>query len=202
MITGVWQIRVLAQDIAVKESLEPPHLASKVPFASVQMIIKLLHPLYHYNSWANRRLVRYAARLSPRQLNAPNTLSHGSALLALFHIADAERSWRLACQDGAFPGVYLHDQLPRRLAALRTFWRDEAVQWLAFVTSLTERQVNRPVQYRWGRSRPRRQTLWQILLHVVNHGTQHRGEIAYSLAECGHSPGDRDFISFASGRSR
>jgi hypothetical protein len=35
-ITGVWQIRVLAQDIAVKESLEPPHLASKVPFASVQ----------------------------------------------------------------------------------------------------------------------------------------------------------------------
>jgi hypothetical protein len=26
----------LAQDIAVKESLEPPHLASKVPFASVQ----------------------------------------------------------------------------------------------------------------------------------------------------------------------
>lgn len=158
--------------------------------------------LLNYNQWANLRLVRYAARLSARQLNAPNTLSHGSALKTLFHIADAEWSWRLACQEGAFPGVYLYDRLPRRLPALRAFWLTEMELMLGYVATLSDHQIARKVQYRSGRARPRKQTLWHILVHVVNHGTQHRSEVAHYLTACGQSPGNVDFSIFASKHSQ
>jgi uncharacterized damage-inducible protein DinB len=35
---------------------------------------------------------------------------------------------------------------------------------------------------------------WVMMLHVVNHGTQHRSEVALMLTILGHSPGDMEIL--------
>jgi uncharacterized damage-inducible protein DinB len=46
----------------------------------------------------------------------------------------------------------------------------------------------------------RERTLWRCLVHVVNHGTQHRSDAAVMLTNFGQSPGGIDFTLFLNKR--
>jgi uncharacterized damage-inducible protein DinB len=43
---------------------------------------------------------------------------------------------------------------------------------------------------------PCQNTVWHVLLHVLNHNTQHRAEAAAMLTDLGHSPGDIDMLIY------
>jgi uncharacterized damage-inducible protein DinB len=43
--------------------------------------------------------------------------------------------------------------------------------------------------------------LWHCLVHVVNHGMQHRSECAVMLTNFGYSPGDLDMTRFLNQRA-
>jgi uncharacterized damage-inducible protein DinB len=46
------------------------------------------------------------------------------------------------------------------------------------------------------KGRPWKQPLWQLVLHVVNHGTHHRGQVSGFLRSLGHTPPILDPIYF------
>jgi uncharacterized damage-inducible protein DinB len=56
--------------------------------------------------------------------------------------------------------------------------------------------LDRTIRYRTTRGIPHQNTLWHLLLHLANHGTQHRSEAAVLLTDYGHSPGDLDLIVY------
>ena len=66
----------------------------------------------------------------------------------------------------------------------------------AYVASLDSATLAQPIAYRSTGGSALSNTLWHILVHVVNHGTQHRAEAAVLLTALGRSPGDVDLIVF------
>ena len=152
--------------------------------------------LFRYNEWADRRILTAAGRLTPEQFLAPTTLSWGSVRDVLVHALSAAWIWRVRLQHGEAPTRMLSPADFSTLAALVERWEIETAAMNAYVAALDDGALNSTAAYRNTKGQPFEDVLWRILAHVVNHGTQHRAEVAHVLTGCDCSPGDMDLIVF------
>lgn len=152
--------------------------------------------LFAYNRWANARILDAAQKVSVAQYTAPHAISHGSLRGALVHTFSAEQVWRMRCQQGISPQAMPGEGSYPTLDELRSAWREEEQAMHLYLASLGDDDLQWPVHYRNTRGDAYEETLWHILAHVINHGTQHRAEAAVALTSYGHSPGDLDMIRY------
>jgi uncharacterized damage-inducible protein DinB len=157
--------------------------------------------LYEYNCWANARVLAAASRLTRDALFAPAVQSHGSLRGTLVHILAVEWMWRMRCQTGSSPPRYIPAERFLDLESIRVAWAEEEKSMRNFLGGLGDAQLARPVRYTSRQGEPREDALWEVLVHVVNHGTQHRAEAGLRLTELGSSPGDVDFLLFTRERA-
>jgi uncharacterized damage-inducible protein DinB len=159
-----------------------------------------LRTLYGYNAWANERVLDATTRLTSAQLLEPGQAGHGSVRDTLVHQLRTHRGW-LSWWDGSLPpeqayGLRMDPADFPDVTALRAAWEAIKRQTEAFVSGLTDEDPAR--RYGWDLPNGHRweMTLWGMMLHVVNHSTQHRAEVAATLTGFGHSPGDLDLIDY------
>lgn len=156
--------------------------------------------LYDYNYWANARVLKAAANVSPEQFTAPYKVSHGSLRGALVHVLAAEMIWRMRCQEGiSLSALPAESEFPT-LELLRARWAAEESAMRFFLASLTDERLTQKIQYKTTQGVPFENVLWHLLAHVVNHGTQFRAEAAVALTDYGQSPGDLDMLALFRGR--
>lgn len=151
--------------------------------------------LYKYNAWANTRILNTAENVTEEQFLAPASFPHGGLRSTLTHTLFAEWIWRLRWQ-GELPAVRIKPEDFVTFDLLRARWLEEEKALNAFVEELTDEMLNASFQYKTTRGDTMENILWQVMAHVVNHGTQHRSEAAAMLTELGRSPGDIDLVVF------
>ncbi len=152
--------------------------------------------LFNYNYWANQRILKAAAPLSQEQLETAIGPGYGSMRATLAHVLGAEMVWRLRCQEGISPPALPAESEFPTCDVLWARWAEEEQKMRAFLAGLDGRSLKRTVHFRTTRGVPGAYPLWELLCHVVNHGTQHRSEVALALTRYGCSPGDMDLIVF------
>lgn len=153
--------------------------------------------LFDYNYWANARILDAAAGLTAEQYaSTVPGLGHGGLRGTLVHMLSAEFIWRQRCLEGVSPPALLQEADFPTLVALRERWAEEERLMRAGLARLTEKALAERIAYRTTGGRAMEDTRWQLLVHVVNHGTQHRAEVAMALTALGHSPGDLDLIIY------
>jgi uncharacterized damage-inducible protein DinB len=150
---------------------------------------------FDYNQWANTRILKAASALTDEQFLSSASFPYGGLRGTLTHTLFAEWLWRKRW-EGESPTVGPKPEDFPTFQALKTRWAEEEEKLMKFVASCSEDKLNQVVQYKSLKGDPFENVLWQMMAHVVNHGTQHRSEAAAMLTDLGHSPGDIDMILF------
>ena len=154
-----------------------------------------MQTLFTYDAWADRRILNCLAKLAPGQWDAPLPVSHGSIKGILVHALSAKWIWRQRAQ-GKSPDHFLNpDEFPTP-QSLDARFQQESQALQALLASLQDEDFDRTLIYTNKSGIAKQNLLGHVLLHVINHGTQHRSEAAQLLTSLGHSPGDLDLIVF------
>ena len=168
------------------------------------MNIQDIQLIYEYNYWANKNILAASAQVTQEQFAAPGSFPYGGLHGTLFHVLEAEWSWRALFQKLAGASE-LAELVPAEYAALQTLenrWREEETAMRAYIAGLRDEDIESHLRYTTDTGIERDRILWHCLFHVVNHGTQHRSEAAALLTDHGQSPGDIDFPVFLNERQK
>jgi uncharacterized damage-inducible protein DinB len=153
---------------------------------------KSLLDFVRFHAWANDRILTRAAGLSDEELRRMAVLDHGSAFQTLRHLVDVDWSWREALLGNDVGQTYVwdHGYALDDLPAIHAFCLEEDARLRSYVDSLDAAALTESLALSADFARPP----WLVVAHIVNHGTQHRSELAGYLTEFGHSPGDLDLL--------
>ena len=136
---------------------------------------------YNYTYWANRRYLAVAERLTEAQLHGSQGHSWGSVHSVLVHMMSSETVW-LSRWHGHFPQGHLDPSDYPTIAVLQESWAKIQNEMLSFLAQQSEQSLLAPRAYRNFQDEEFRVPLWQMLMHVPNHETHHRGELAAMFA--------------------
>ncbi len=149
---------------------------------------------YHY--WARDRLLAAVEPLTPEQFTRDLGSSFASVRDTLAHLHGAEWIW-LARLAGRPPARALpHDRFSD-LPAVRDAWALTEAELRALVDTLDQAGVDRILEYRLLNGQPGASRVGDIVQHLVNHGTYHRGQVTTMLRQLGAAPpASMDLIAF------
>jgi uncharacterized damage-inducible protein DinB len=131
--------------------------------------------LYEYNSWANDRVLTALRPINQEVFASDKGASHSSIRGVVAHIAGAQWIW-LERWKGSSPAALLPES--------------------DFTGQLTQADIDGSRGYRTTEGKLHSNILGDMMLHVANHSSYHRGQITTLLRQLGAVPQSTDFILF------
>lgn len=137
-----------------------------------------------YNVWANKILTDKISTLSQEIIEKEMNSSFGSIFTTVLHLMDVENIWwqRLKLQEHVqWPGKNFTGNFEELSVELLALSR----QWNEWISDATEPQINHVFGYQNSKKEFFKQPVYEMLLHLFNHQTFHRGQIVTMLRQNG-----------------
>ena len=159
------------------------------------MTLMDLQELYDYNSWANDLVIQSIQGLSGEVFTRDLKSSHRSIRGTVTHLAAAEWIW-LQRWKGSSPRQMLSEEDFATIETAIIHWKKIDTDLSDFIRQLKAPDLEAVISYRTTEGKEYSSILWQVMQHLVNHSSYHRGQIAILLRQAGQTPESTDLIKY------
>ena len=159
-----------------------------------------LKSLMRYKAWANELVFAAAAKLPEAELTAPRRIVFGSMLRTLNHVYAMDEVWRAHLEARPHGYTTRNPEACPPLPELREAQKAIDAWFVQYADLLSGEDET--VDFRFIGGAPGSMTRRDILLHVANHGTYHRGNVAAMMYQAGVAPPTTDLPVFLKSPSR
>lgn len=162
---------------------------------------ELLNSYASFNVWANARIINTILPLTKENQMLPVKSSFAGLYPTLYHIWDAESIWWQRLKLSEHITIPSMEQPGLPLLSVSNKLLSQSKEWESWVHKSTETALQHEFIYHNNKRQVFKQPIWQMLLHLYNHGTYHRGQIVTMLHQIGgvKIPAT-DFIVFSRGK--
>ena len=124
--------------------------------------------------------------ITEAQFLADDPYSRGSIRNLMTHLANTDLNWLTGLKNLPDRRFKKYEEYPDR-RSVRAYWDSVVKEVADYINNLSEAELN---EHPKDIDAPR----WTVLLHLVNHGTDHRSTVLQRLHEFGAPTFDQDFI--------
>ena len=152
-----------------------------------------IEKLFAYGRWATAKTLESAAALSAEEFAKPIGGSFGSVQGTLAHLYGADWVW-LERFHGRSPSALPGAETLTALETIRERWEPVHQGLQKFVETLAPARMTEPLTYVNFAGQTWTYPLGEALVHVANHGTYHRGQVATLLRQLGKKAASTDYL--------
>lgn len=145
---------------------------------------EILQQLSLYSIWANRKIIDTILTAPEEKWTMPLSSSFSSLEATLLHIWDAESIWwqRLKLEEFVVPpSVNFSGGTPEICRALL----QQQELWKNWIDQASIPALEHVFAYQNSRREQFKQPVYQVLFHLFNHATYHRGQLVTMLRQAG-----------------
>ena len=164
--------------------------------------------LYEYDRWANNRVLQAASALSAEQFTRDLRGSFRSVRDTLVHIIGGEWGWLAYWKEPSPGSAFLTDLWDRHdvlfnpdgfpnIASVKSKWAEVEREQIEFVNGVTNESLKKMFPIRTTEV-----SLANLMQHLANHSTYHRGQVASMMRQLRAEPIATDFHVFLVERRR
>ncbi|MFC4263819.1 DinB family protein [Ferruginibacter yonginensis] len=139
-----------------------------------------------YNLWANQRITEAINNLTDDQINTPAKSSFADIHKTVLHLWAVENVWwqRLKLIERE---VWVGEDFEGSIMELTNNLLQQSKQWKEWVDVATEAALQHEFIYKNSKKDQFKQPVYEMLVHLFNHQTYHRGQLVTLMRQTGET---------------
>lgn len=158
--------------------------------------------LTQYHFWAFNRLYEYLESVSEANYRRECGLFFKSIHGSLNHSLLADKIWYGRCINQPFSVSGLDEELYSDRKQLQKEIKNQSAKWSDFLIEIDADKLGSIIEYRTTEGSEKSLQLANILSHIVNHGTHHRGQVSAALTQFSYPAPEIDLPYFIAAQNQ